>query len=252
MLARSDDKPLRPAQLILLFSLAWLLPLLKPPYVFLAGMVFLIPVKKIGSRRKYFAAVMALLIGAGVLFVVSSNINRDYYFSNLPFPGVEMYAQIAFVLEKPVTYIKILLATLSHRLGFLAISYIGLLGWLDTLLPGYVYWTYPLVVTMVILADTNDELGLSLRHRLVVLVTGLTAVVVVATGQYVRWTPVKSPLIWGIQGRHFIPIIPVLLVAFYNRRYSCQRWILAWLVPAYLAVMLSVTLSAVVNRFYRL
>jgi uncharacterized membrane protein len=252
MLARSDDKPLRRVQLILLVGLAWLLPLLKAPYVFLGGAVFLIPVKKFGSRRKYFAITVGLLIGASVLFVVSSNINRDYYFSMSPYPGRDIDAQIAFILKNPVPYIKVLFATLFHGFGVMTISYIGLLGWLDTALPGYVYWTYPPMIMIVALTETNADFSLSLTHKIILLATGLITAVIVATGQYITWTPVESPLIWGVQGRYFIPIIPVLLVALYNGRLSCQQRILSRVVPAYIVVVLGVTLSVVVNRFYHI
>ena len=251
MLARSDEKPLSLGRIVLLFGVGWLLPLLKPPYTFLAALVFLIPGNKFGSRQKYFTAIAVLLVGAGVLFVVSSNINRDYYFSKSPYPGIDRDAQIALVIENPVAYLKTLIDTLFYyRLVFLTISYIGILGWLDTSLPGYVYWTYPLMIMIVALTETYRVFHLSLRHRILLVSTGLITTVVVATGQYVTWTPVGSPVIWGIQGRYFVPIIPVLLVALHNKQCGCQRWILSYVVPVYLVTVLGLTLFVVINRFY--
>jgi uncharacterized membrane protein len=67
---------------------------------------------------------------------------------------------------------------------------------------------------------------------------------------YVYNTPVGYPIVLGVQGRYFIPVLSLLLIAFYNHRIRLD---LRWLRPVVFGltfVSLGSTLLALISRYY--
>jgi uncharacterized membrane protein len=90
---------------------------------------------------------------------------------------------------------------------------IGVLGWLDTPLHG---WVYP-VLGIALLVAMSDRLPLPIGPRgWIVTVGALTAVGYTAFVYfifYVTWTPIDAEQIWGIQGRYFLPLLSTVAIA---------------------------------------
>ena len=90
---------------------------------------------------------------------------------------------------------------------------IGVLGLFDTVLRG---WTYPLLTALLLgtfLVRIPFERGARIR---IAMVAGL---IILGYGAglyligYLVFTPQGAPVIWGIQGRYFAPVLPLLAIA---------------------------------------
>lgn len=89
---------------------------------------------------------------------------------------------------------------------------IGVLGWLNIVLPSWVYsmWIGVLaLVTLGLLVEAGPGPGLAMAALLGI---GLSAWAIMLA-QYLGWTEVGATIITGVQGRYFLPLLPFLTVA---------------------------------------
>ncbi len=94
----------------------------------------------------------------------------------------------------------------------LAQGAIGLFGWADKPLPAFIYAAWGAgLAGLVVLCGRSVRLR---RLDLALLVTAaLVTAWLVAISQYLSWTPVGEARIDGPQGRYFLPLIPMLVLA---------------------------------------
>src|SRR4029453_5376317 len=128
---------------------------------------------------------------------------------------------------------------------------IGVLGWLDTLLPMRFYFltSWLLVIAMVVDPFARGRIGLATRalHGVVF----VTASVAVIAATYLVWTTVGHLRVRGVQGRYFLPLVPLLGVALGVRVDRPLVRTAATVVAAVFAVAsAAVTIVAVQGRYY--
>ena len=88
---------------------------------------------------------------------------------------------------------------------------IGVLGLFDTvLLPGFY-----VLIGLLLVATFASPLGKGRRMAcgLVTLLTAVSYCFVIFLIFYIVWTPVYADQIWGVQGRYFVPILPLFAAA---------------------------------------
>jgi uncharacterized membrane protein len=117
-----------------------------------------------------------------------------------------------FMLQNPWDFPRALVGTLQ-QIGELWRQLIGVLGLFDIVLR---FWAYPLLTMLFLVSWIAPlEFPMPVRRRLAVL-AGLTAslyALMIFLIFYLVWTPVRSEEIWGVQGRYFIPVLPLCAIA---------------------------------------
>ena len=95
----------------------------------------------------------------------------------------------------------------------------GWLGNLDQVLdvPYLAVWAFTLCLIGLTLKIPGEQICMNMRQRvwtgfLCAACGGLTML-----SMLIAWTPVSSRVILGVQGRYFLPFLPVLLLALKNR-----------------------------------
>jgi uncharacterized membrane protein len=245
-----DGKPITWRRVLVLLAFSILLPLTKPPYAALLLAAAVIPATRFGNQKRRAVALLAVLALATPLVFASTGINRVYYYSKIQFPGVDAAAQQTGIMTHPQTFISAALRTVIEDGHFMYESYIGILGWLDTRLPDFIYWSYLFVLILVALVDCQPNTRIDSWQKILFVFTGLLAFLFVAAGQWITWTPLNANKISGIQGRYLIPIAPSILLGFYNQKLGEDTKVVKVFVPAYLVVVLVFTLASVIKRFY--
>jgi uncharacterized membrane protein len=88
---------------------------------------------------------------------------------------------------------------------------LGVLGLFDTVLRPWIYNTLGLLLALSFLAP----LGLHERVRCAAgaLVCGAGYSFAIFIIFYLVWTPVDADMIWGVQGRYFVPALPLVAIA---------------------------------------
>jgi uncharacterized membrane protein len=123
-------------------------------------------------------------------------------------------AKLAHMIEHPLHFPSAVLGALDAKSAAeLWRQTIGVLGLFDTVLLG---WVYPLV-SVLVLTSFFTPLSLARSDRLQVpasaIVTAIAYIAVVYLISYLVFTPSDVNRVWGVQGRYFIPILPLVAIA---------------------------------------
>ncbi len=160
-------------------------------------------------------------------------------------------------LAHPLELAQVFLNTLSDpaRREFYGHSFIGILGWLDTPLPG---WSYPVLLGGLLagcLAAPRRRNEASPEAAVLqwwVGASALCAAFLVFLAMLLTWTPWPAAQIEGVQGRYFL--LPTLLLACAlagpRTAYASTRWRDTWMPVAFLALSLVAMVPTLWVRYH--
>ncbi|WP_010668106.1 DUF2142 domain-containing protein [Acetobacter aceti] len=186
----------------------------KPPLL----MCSIIPTAFMFEKKKLLALLPFVM---SVLFVVSwSWIGiKPVKIQFLAELGVSDKEQVHWLLTHITSIPRLAVDTLMQNGYGYAAQWVGVLGWLDTPLPASFYIlsgiTVAIAAAVSISSVRNKEVILPTRlaSALTVLST-LAAAGVVFLSLYIIWSKVGAPIVDGVQGRYFLPIMPFLILLF--------------------------------------
>lgn len=230
------DGTLRRQQVYLASGLLIVLVLSKPGYFALVVLYFLIPLERFRSKKEYFLTFAVMFIAGIVLYFLSGFIS-----------DVSPGSRRSFVLSDPTDFFKVLANTVVIATDYYLSSFVGQLGWLDTYLPRSLIYSY-LSFLFVASVFEGGEKKFSYWARL--LTAGVFLLVVVTTFAffYINW---HQYFMQAVQGRYFIPVAPLLLLLFYNRRVRIgSKFGFKLVVIAFCVFSLSVAAYALTKRYY--
>jgi hypothetical protein len=122
-------------------------------------------------------------------------------------------ARLAYLLEHPLHFPAAVIRALGEKeLMELWRQLIGVLGLFDTVLQT---WVYPAISALVVGTFFSQlPLTRTLRWRVAVVaaVTTLAYAVAVYLICYLTFTPLDADSVWGVQGRYFVPILPLVAI----------------------------------------
>jgi len=129
----------------------------------------------------------------------------------IPFePGVDLHAQLGFMRAHPAGLIAVIRRSLAIDGRFYLISMIGLLGWLTVLLPRFAYLLPGIGLLPACLARdrAHPRLSVPMVFWCALLCAGAAALTMIA--MYLACTPVGAPIVLGVQGRYFLPLLALV------------------------------------------
>lgn len=191
-------------------------------YGVLMGLCLLIPAKKFGSRKKWGLSAAAVA-GAWLIAMVLVNSRVIAGFAAASEQVVEWAGEagysLDFLLHNPERLIRMFYQTILWQGDFYHLTMIGAyLGNVDQGLDVpyllVVFFTFCLMVLA--LRKPGEELILVKGKRVwIFTVCGVCAAAALGS-MLLAWTPVSSKVINGVQGRYFLPFLPVFLMACKN------------------------------------
>lgn len=218
---RSGTEPVRRNQIVLLYVMAVALSLTKMVYLPMTAIAFLVPAKKFSSKKQYWLVMGGLLaasVAANLLWLRES----AAILAASHVKWADPVNQTLFILQHPIEYVKVFLRTVWERGRDLTYTMLGAsLGWLDVPTGHKLMKACGVTVLLMALCEGfagreekyPEEDGFSVLERLFLTVVCGAVIVLIATALYIQWTPLQNPLINGMQGRYFLPILFPLLVA---------------------------------------
>lgn len=185
----------------------------KHVYIPLLGLILLIPPKKFGSARNkiiisaiFFIAAAVFTIYLQSLITIGSDPRIDY--SNINFTE-----QLNFVLNHPIAALGIFLNTLfknapdyidQYQLLNSTYQNIGILGLVQIISVLFFSWV-----------ESRDFWGkTTIFDNAVVVLIVILSLIMILLPLYLTWTPIGAPIVQGVQGRYFAPIITLCLLYF--------------------------------------
>lgn len=206
-------------------------------YFLIGGMTFLIPLRKYKNRRQYWLINCGMII-LGVLVLL---IFRLQYMSNyVGAAGTEstldplaMNYTIGDILGDIPHSIRVLLNTFSDRSDFYFNSMLGnSLGWLQVSISASVITGFAIVlfgVSVCALPQELEQYSVDRKFRIVNLILCCVMSLGIFAALWISWTPNYYDCIEGVQGRYFLPFLPMLLFTFRNKVLILQKEIKCWL-----------------------
>ena len=120
-------------------------------------------------------------------------------------------AQLGVILADPFAYLRLLCASIIERAPVYALQIVGRFGWNAILLP---LLAYPLAGIMLCAGIfSGSGMRFSLRQRCWWLLVVLGGALLIETAMYLTGTPLGADYIQGTQGRYFLPLLPLALLA---------------------------------------
>lgn len=225
------------------------LSVMKLVYAPIAAIIFIIPESRFGSNSKrvlYVFSVFGLSLMAIILW--SFEIKKVY----VPLNGSDMSLQLAGILAAPWKLLSLLANSIQEQWKSYFYSFIGVLGWLDTWLPRWIYVTYfPVIVATALLELPYKNRTLLLWEKATLLAVCLLSFFLICISQYLVWTKAGALIIEGVQGRYFIPLFIPLMLVFFNRIVPFKiNMLTGGIVTIYSLLMLRATCLAVYVRYY--
>ena len=210
-------------------------------------MFFLIPASKFGNKKRMFL-IFGLISLFTILLVVTWNVMASGLYMTIN-PGVSAKDQLFFVLLHPFNFIQILTNTLfTFNLGMFPFIIVGVWGWPDMPLPYWVYIIYFFALFVIAVLDKNP-IKIALVQKYIFLGLFLFITITIFLIEYITWTSVGAPVIFGIQSRYFIPILPLLFLFLHRNDYTKNRILYESMITAFIIIFLSIVSFAFINQY---
>lgn len=219
------NQKLRYRELIVLGIMSALLAPSKIVYVFVCLLCLLIPKEKFENLKfpidKKIVYVLFLLLLSVASFLV---FNQAVIGNSLSVSGQLTYTStpaytISFLMDHPLKIASLIFFTMRDELSFYWGTMLGnRLGILTINVPSIYIDAFLIILILSVFKNENENVGLKSRDRWVIgsiicLVFASTCAVML-----LAWTPVTYRAVEGVQGRYFLPILPLALLFFRNNR----------------------------------
>ena len=208
----------------------------KPGYWPILLLLLIIPksfrqIFKNKRNRIYPAIILVAIIAFGLWYLLlSANHQYDtrHYFEQVNHSALVTKKQVVKEIINPIalakrfteTYIiqppikNLPLFTLNFQPNFIFNTFIGVFGALEAYMPS---WTSITVLGSLIIAILIGPFTLSRklfgkRERYLAIILWTSSFLLVSLLFWVGWTADNMPIIFGLQGRYFIPILPILVL----------------------------------------
>jgi uncharacterized membrane protein len=125
--------------------------------------------------------------------------------------------QVKYIRSHVWDFLKLLAVTnaVDMRENILN-NFVGTMGWLDTFMPDRLVNFYLVILLVVALCLTDQDLHPGWRRKTWFFILFAAGCLAIETAMYIFSSYVGGEIIYGIQGRYFIPIAPLFLFLFYN------------------------------------
>ncbi|HVR38250.1 MAG TPA: DUF2142 domain-containing protein [Thermoanaerobaculia bacterium] len=212
---------------------AFILGLCKPGY---SVITFL------GATRRRWLAIAAALTGAAIATWSMASLFT-------PVRG-DANAQLQCIRAHPLHYVSIAANDLVRNGRTYLEQAVGRLGMLDLFLPRAILWIELALLAFIVLAGDR----VPWRDRLASLAVALVVIVGTGLTLYLTWSTPCGDAIEGVQGRYFLPILPLLAIACARNadRNVRVEAVLRITVPIVIAGSNLIALYAVAARYYGL
>jgi uncharacterized membrane protein len=144
------------------------------------------------------------------MLVITMLLLRQTEYADRAGVAVDPAAQMRVIAHAPFRFVAIVIADYVRHAPRYAEGLVGRLGMLDVPLPRAV--VVMLIVLVIAVALTND-VRFTAKERMLAAVAIAASMLLISVSQYLIWTAPNAPFIDGIQGRYFLPLLPLAMAA---------------------------------------
>jgi len=205
------ENKLKNNEKVIIFTLAIVLAMCKMVYLPLIFLVLLLPKEKFKSNKECKSYKIGTIIVCIVITLLIFNLAM-----NMPGnrEGNNAKVQLQKVISNPLNYIAILLGSMNQNGTWYIETLFGShLSWSEDI---SLYFIVPYgLCTMAIMQamlDNDIKEKLSKKQKYIILGIIVISVILIFSSMYITWTKTDSNIIEGVQGRYFLPLMPLVLI----------------------------------------
>lgn len=201
----------------------------KMVYAPLMGVALFIPVKKFGGIKKMLlAGGVVFLFWAVAMYLVNHQVITNYAVETQSYVGwaKEEGYSLQYSLHHPFQTLKVFYQSWVSQGDFYHRTMIGgYLGNMDPILdiPYIVVLGFSACLLVLGLRQSEEKMVFSKRNRIWIFLMVGMCIFLVQFSMLIAWTPISSKYIQGVQGRYFLPCLPLILMALKNKKVILQK-----------------------------
>ena len=249
-IAFDKNKKCGTKEMLILTMLGAIVSLCKIVYMPLIFLAIIIPKEKFKSKRNkifYLTIIIGIgvicnliWLGFGSLALLSTNTNT--------YSGTEQNGtviKVMSILSNPIMYVQKLFYTISVKGNQYFLSLFGgQLEWAETIrieLIPYIICGIS-IITAISEHDIKDKLNK--YQKIIILFIILVITILIFTSLFIQWSDNNLEYIDGVQGRYFLPILPLVLILISEIKISSKY--------TTLTITKLICISSIIVQFYTL
>lgn len=189
----------------------------KVVYFVILFLLFIVDKEQFGGKKKKLliisGIILACLIVVGIFQLpnilemgTSNETNHNLY--------KESSYTLSYVLQHPINSIIIIMKTIIMRTSGWVLQAIGInMSGLTIPISPYIIYTYIALILLSIRSKGNENTSIRRIYRVFALLIAFGVVALVVVSMFLSWTSTKLTIVEGVQGRYFIPVIPLIAIA---------------------------------------
>lgn len=203
-----------------LIVLALLIALIVPQkvvYIGVAALVLIIPKKQFVKEKWHFAFKCALGIFAIAAILILQSSHSSKLVSDTVTNTATAGYSIGFILKNPFAIAKMLFNTIFVQSDFYIKSFVSYFAWFELDTPWGFTIPYLILIFFAFLRRKDEPQALDAAPRIYSLMLFAVVFIMVELLLLLDHTPMGNAIILGVQGRYFIPALPLLFIFFRNK-----------------------------------
>lgn len=231
---------------------------LKPVFLPIALLVFLLPQHVFASRKTYALATLltvitAALLAFGWLKLMASfgTLQADVDINGRP---IDPSGKMSRLMQDPMMFATVVRETVGYFGKMYFQSTIGIIGYLDTYMPKWVYTAFAFLIAGLAVFEAEKKVALTIRQRALLLFVSIGVFLGTILALFLFTREKDNLVAEGGQGRYFIPVLFTFLMAVHGlmpvRVSFARKPFLAATLYVALLILLLVAQITLHERFY--
>lgn len=206
-------------------------------YFLIGGIFFLIPKRKFANAKQFWIVNCGMILLGIITFAIFKfQFLSDYVGTSgtqsVMDPTTVNYS-ISNILGNIPNSINVLFNTYLDRAEFYFNTMIGSsLGWFQVNISSIVISGFVVVLLGTSICSTKEEIiayPIDKKFRYINLLFSFLMFMGILAALWIGWTPISYNYIEGVQGRYFLPFLPMVLFTFRNKTVILQKDVNRWL-----------------------
>ncbi len=192
--------------------------LCKIVYLPLCLLLFILPKEKFKNyKAKWIPAIIIFLSAILLNLIWLAYCSRFLIVFN---PDVNEAEQIKYVLSHPITYLLTLFRSFNMFSQNLLCCLFGegLSLYTVSSSPLFIFSSMTIFLMLYFINEGRNEIKVDGKTKFIFLLIFAMIFLLIYTSLYVQWSPLKKPLVYGVQARYFLPILMLLAVVLFNNK----------------------------------
>lgn len=213
-----EKGPLSRSDFCWMLAVSMLLTPAKVVYVCIVPLVLLIPAERYSGRRQK-------LIRSGAVLILCAAMMAAFQYSALMMRTTSEMSHVSgwdsfdifYILHNPLTTAYMFLKSISEMMVDWLRGAIGAsLSGLSLSIPSWIVSIYTLLLFTATIQVQDTGRALLLRERAAFFLVSAVVVLLTMLSMFLGWTSATSQVVVGVQGRYFIPVLPLMYMCLNN------------------------------------